>query len=88
MYRVLRGGSWNNNPNNTRAANRNSNNPDNWNNNVGARCAKAPQSVRADGQSLWVYGPWECARWSLSACSCAGGRNPFGQIEKLPGPDW
>ncbi|MBI5287103.1 MAG: SUMF1/EgtB/PvdO family nonheme iron enzyme, partial [Deltaproteobacteria bacterium] len=37
--RVLRGGSWNNNPGNTRAANRNRNNPDNRNNNNGFRCA-------------------------------------------------
>jgi len=36
--RVLRGGAWNNNPNNLRAANRNRNNPINRNNNVGFRC--------------------------------------------------
>jgi len=36
---VLRGGSWNNNWNNLRVANRNNNNPDNHNNNVGFRCA-------------------------------------------------
>ena len=39
-YRVLRGGEWNNNANNTRCANRNNNNPDNnWNNN-GFRCVR------------------------------------------------
>jgi len=32
-----RGGSWNNNRNNARCANRNRNNPDNRNNNVGLR---------------------------------------------------
>jgi len=37
--RVLRGGSWNNNANNCRAANRNSNPADNRNNNVGFRLA-------------------------------------------------
>ncbi len=35
--RVLRGGSWNNNPQNLRSANRNRNNPDNRNNNNGFR---------------------------------------------------
>jgi len=34
---VLRGGSWNNNDNNCRVANRNNNNPDNSNNNNGFR---------------------------------------------------
>jgi formylglycine-generating enzyme required for sulfatase activity len=34
---VLRGGSWNNNPQNCRSANRNNNNRDNRNNNIGFR---------------------------------------------------
>jgi hypothetical protein len=42
--RVIRGGSWNNKPRNVRSANRNRNNPDNRNNNVGFRLA---QSARA-----------------------------------------
>jgi len=37
----LRGGSWNNNANNCRVANRNNNNPDNRNNNNGLRLANA-----------------------------------------------
>ena len=37
--RVLRGGAWNNNPDNLRSANRNNNQPDNRNNNVGFRVA-------------------------------------------------
>jgi hypothetical protein len=37
--RVLRGGSWNNNPENLRSANRNRNNPTNRNNNNGFRLA-------------------------------------------------
>ncbi|NJN88372.1 MAG: SUMF1/EgtB/PvdO family nonheme iron enzyme [Leptolyngbyaceae cyanobacterium SL_7_1] len=36
-FRLLRGGSWNNNPRNCRSANRNRNNPDNRNNNIGFR---------------------------------------------------
>ncbi len=37
---ALRGGSWNNNANNIRAANRNNNAPANRNNNLGFRCAQ------------------------------------------------
>jgi formylglycine-generating enzyme required for sulfatase activity len=37
---VLRGGTWNNNQNNVRTANRNNDTPDNRNNNVGLRCAQ------------------------------------------------
>jgi formylglycine-generating enzyme required for sulfatase activity len=36
---VLRGGSWNNNRDNARCANRNRNNPNKRNNNIGFRCA-------------------------------------------------
>ena len=39
---MLRGGDWNNNWNNLRVANRNNNNPDNRNNNIGFRCAAPP----------------------------------------------
>ncbi|MBI5527566.1 MAG: SUMF1/EgtB/PvdO family nonheme iron enzyme [Deltaproteobacteria bacterium] len=40
-YRVLRGGSWNNNnTQNLRASNRNNNNPTNRNNNNGFRCSR------------------------------------------------
>ncbi|MGH6815311.1 MAG: SUMF1/EgtB/PvdO family nonheme iron enzyme [Hyphomicrobiaceae bacterium] len=38
-FRVVCGGSWNNNPDNLRSANRNRNQPDNQNNNVGFRLA-------------------------------------------------
>ncbi|MEB3238556.1 MAG: SUMF1/EgtB/PvdO family nonheme iron enzyme [Candidatus Sericytochromatia bacterium] len=37
--RVIRGGAWNNDASNTRAANRNNNDPDNRNNNIGFRLA-------------------------------------------------
>ena len=40
--RVNRGGSWNNNANNCRVANRNNNNPDNANNNIGFRACLPP----------------------------------------------
>ncbi|MBI5408246.1 MAG: SUMF1/EgtB/PvdO family nonheme iron enzyme [Nitrospirae bacterium] len=43
--RVLRGGSWNNNPRNIRTANRNRNNPDNRNNNNGFRLLNTLNSL-------------------------------------------
>ena len=42
VNKVLRGGSWNNNEENVRAANRNNNQPDNRNNNIGFRCVVEP----------------------------------------------
>lgn len=39
---MVRGGSWLNNSNNTRAANRNNNTPDNRNDNLGFRCVALP----------------------------------------------
>ncbi len=42
--RVLRGGSWNNNPSNCRSAYRNRNEPENRNNNVGFRLASTPHA--------------------------------------------
>ncbi|MBQ7177785.1 MAG: hypothetical protein IJS08_10260 [Victivallales bacterium] len=45
-----RGGSWNNNARNCRVANRNSNEPENRNNNLGFRVALAPSSM--NGQDV------------------------------------
>ncbi|MDZ7363559.1 MAG: SUMF1/EgtB/PvdO family nonheme iron enzyme [candidate division KSB1 bacterium] len=51
IVRVLRGGAWNNNPHNVACANRNNNEPDNRNNNVGFRVAKTPsKGQRANGK--------------------------------------
>ena len=44
--RVKRGGSWNNNANNCRSANRNNNNPDNSNNNIGFRVVRRYSPVK------------------------------------------
>jgi Sulfatase-modifying factor enzyme 1 len=41
---VIRGGSWNNTADNTRASNRNRNTPENRNNNLGFRVARAQPS--------------------------------------------
>jgi formylglycine-generating enzyme required for sulfatase activity len=41
--RVIRGGSWNNDAQNCRCANRNRNEPDNHNHNVGFRLVFVPQ---------------------------------------------
>jgi len=46
--RVMRGGSWNNDPRNVRAANRNANHSSNRNSNLGFRLARAP--ARPDGR--------------------------------------
>jgi hypothetical protein len=53
-FRVLRGGSWNNNPNNCRSANRNRNNPDNTNNNLGFRLVVGVVACTLHGESLRV----------------------------------
>ncbi|MBP7446173.1 MAG: hypothetical protein KA855_14910 [Zoogloea sp.] len=42
---MLRGGAWNNNPDNCRAANRNDNAPDNRNNNIGFRVCRGSHIV-------------------------------------------
>jgi formylglycine-generating enzyme required for sulfatase activity len=49
---VLRGGAWNNNQDNARAAYRNNNNPNNRNNNVGFRlCCES----HIDLPLLWLW---------------------------------
>lgn len=45
-YRVVRGGSWNNKPRNVRSANRNRNEPDNRNNNIGFRLAQSARAAK------------------------------------------
>ncbi len=47
--RVVRGGSWNNNQTDARAAYRNNNAPDNRNNNIGFRLA-CSSPIRSTGQ--------------------------------------
>jgi Sulfatase-modifying factor enzyme 1 len=59
--RVVRGGSWNNNQNNARAAYRNNNHPDNRNNNIGFRVVGV---VHSPPFLLWPGpGGASCAAW-------------------------
>jgi len=60
--RVIRGGSWNNDGNNLRAANRNNNTPSNRNNNIGFRCASS--LCRPKGR---LHGRGSCALRANSA---------------------
>ena len=46
--RVIRGGSWNNNARNVRCANRNQNDVDNQDNNLGFRLVRAHERIRMD----------------------------------------
>ncbi|MCP4416684.1 MAG: SUMF1/EgtB/PvdO family nonheme iron enzyme [Chloroflexi bacterium] len=55
VKKVLRGGSWNNKQSFVRAANRNNNNPDNTNNNIGFRCVVPPR-LFLNSQVHYVYG--------------------------------
>ncbi len=55
---MIRGGSWNNKPDRVRSANRNRNNPDNRNNNIGFRLASIPADARftPGSRNCRVYG--------------------------------
>ncbi len=60
--RVLRGGSWNNNPQNCRSAYRNRNNPDNRNDHRGFRVLlhfQRPGTRRGCARNSRVHGPWK-----------------------------
>lgn len=52
--RVNRGGSWNNQPDNVRSANRNRNDPTNRNNNLGFRLAQADRAECLFGSGVRV----------------------------------
>lgn len=60
MGRVLRGGSWNNNPRNLRLSNRNDNDPSNRNDDNGVRCAReaepGPRRPGAVAPAIMVAG--------------------------------
>ncbi|MFK8042673.1 SUMF1/EgtB/PvdO family nonheme iron enzyme [Congregibacter sp.] len=52
---MLRGGSWNNNPDNCRSANRNRNARDNRNNNVGFRVVCAASCTLLSHLPVWAW---------------------------------
>lgn len=64
---MLRGGSWNNNERNARCANRNRNNPNNRNNNIGFRVAVLTFF------SAWFFLPdcWNCGPGQLTTALAA-----------------
>lgn len=74
--RVIRGGSWNNNPANVRAANRNRNSADNRNTNMGFRlCLPAIRKDRVEkpfaGQCILLFPANRNKQW---AKRCRAGR--------------
>ncbi|MBK6930485.1 MAG: hypothetical protein IPH12_06295 [Saprospirales bacterium] len=60
----MRGGSWNNNPQNCRVANRNNDAPGNRNNNTGFRLANTGKYAR----NRRLYGRGGCGRFCPAAC--------------------
>ena len=90
-------GSWNNNRDNARCANRNRNNPDNWNNNVGVRLVVAHVLPGKAGNAARHTTPRAAealkhgavCSWPSSALSRwlePRGRAELGRIEKCPLP--
>ncbi|MBP8019142.1 MAG: SUMF1/EgtB/PvdO family nonheme iron enzyme [Hylemonella sp.] len=66
---TLRGGSWNNNPDNARCSYRNRNQPDNWNNNIGFRVVL---SIDGTGQyCLRCTAPRSRPKPSSAVLSCS-----------------
>jgi hypothetical protein len=53
---VIRGGSWNNKPENLRTSYRNRNNAENRNNNIGFRLAQSARPARLPARSRAVQG--------------------------------
>lgn len=91
VNRLLRGGSWNNNPVNVRASNRGNNTPSNRNNNNGFRLAKSthlpvPARLRMPGPAL-IKGLSKCrmpaSRPFSGSNMCSG---PRGIGNEDPGP--
>jgi len=78
--RVVRGGSWNNNPRNLRSANRNRNNTDEANNNLGFRVASTPANWPEPDDSRIVRA---CSGCPHRPCLPAA---QDGQTKSLPGP--
>ena len=63
---AMRDGNWNDNARNCRSANRNNNNPDNRNNNIGFRAVLAPAQSRRAGLTRPPSCPWTCGSGAKS----------------------
>ena len=83
---MLRGGSWNNNQNNARCANRNRNTPDNRNNNIGFRVA-ASHGIPPWPEMSRVYGRVAEAIKGELARPVPGWGQPQANMEQ-PRPLW
>ncbi len=83
--RVKRGGSWNNNANNCRVANRNNNTPDNSNNNLGFRPVSTTQGkgTRCPGHAARV--PAACRPGTNMAKPAGAGSPPRERPGERPG---
>lgn len=83
-YREVLGGTWNNNGQNCRAANRNRNEPDERNHNIGFRLAPAqkqetPPLTRRSSRLRRPHGPWQkpkATRCVSRPCSSASESPP------------
>ena len=83
----MRGGSWNNNDQNTRAAYRNNNNPNNRNNNIGFRVAEPLSKGDRKCDVSTEASPREERSTLKSPVSLRTGRAPFRACyESLPRP--
>ncbi|MGF1548758.1 MAG: SUMF1/EgtB/PvdO family nonheme iron enzyme [Thiotrichales bacterium] len=84
--RVVRGGAWNNKPDNARSANRNRNEPDNRNNNFGFRLASTLVRRNRGGQGRLGRAPERPGPRSVD-CSVGVTRNTTcSACGKTPGP--
>ncbi|HOT96341.1 MAG TPA: SUMF1/EgtB/PvdO family nonheme iron enzyme [bacterium] len=82
--RVLRGGSWNNNQNNVRCANRNRNNPGNRNDNIGFRVVLSPRfSFAGIVRRNTIF---RIEAKNGGACSWLCGLVPYRRISTVPPP--
>jgi hypothetical protein len=81
--RVIRGGSWNNNARNCRSANRNNDNPDNRNNNLGFRAVLPPAQSRDAGLTRPPSCPWSRCSGAKSGAKRPGVSSKAAPSRKL-----